>query len=42
MKSSRKAVEDDLEVINREKQQKVSELDVVVSLRLHQVNCIRN
>lgn len=38
MKSSRQAVEDDLELVNKEKQQKMNELDVVVPLRLHQVN----
>lgn len=38
MKSSRAALEDDLDLINREKLQKISELDVVVPLRLHQVN----
>lgn len=37
MKSSRAALEDDLDLINREKLQKISELDVVVPLRLHQV-----
>lgn len=35
--SSRKSVEDDLELMHREKQQKMNELDVVVPLRLHQV-----
>ena len=38
MKSSQKAAEDDLELVNREKQQKINELDVVVPLRLHQVH----
>lgn len=37
MKASRKAAEDDLELINRETQRKLKELDVVVPLRLHQV-----
>lgn len=37
MKTSRKAAENDLELINREKQQKMNELEVVVPLRLHQV-----
>lgn len=38
VKVIRKAVEDDLELVNREKQQKMNELDVVVPLRLNQVN----
>lgn len=38
LKSNRQAVEDDLELLNKEKQQKMNELDVVVPLRLHQVN----
>lgn len=38
VKNNRKTVEDDLELVNREKQQKMNELDVVVPLRLHQVN----
>ena len=38
LKSNRQAVEDDLELINKEKQQKMNELDVVVPLRLLQVN----
>lgn len=33
-----KAAEQDLEEINREKQEKMNELEVVVPLRLHQVN----
>ncbi|XP_040915396.1 cilia- and flagella-associated protein 44 [Toxotes jaculatrix] len=37
VKSSWNAVEDDLELVNREKQQKMNELDVVVPLRLHQI-----
>ncbi|KAK9532789.1 hypothetical protein VZT92_010157 [Zoarces viviparus] len=37
MKASRKAAEDDLELINRETQRKMNELDVVVPLRLHQI-----
>ncbi|KAJ4937453.1 hypothetical protein JOQ06_002088, partial [Pogonophryne albipinna] len=37
VKSSQKAAEDDLELVNREKQQKINELDVVVPLRLHQI-----
>ena len=36
--NTRKAVEEDLELINKEKQQKINELDVVIPLRLHQVN----
>ncbi|XP_054613707.1 cilia- and flagella-associated protein 44-like [Dunckerocampus dactyliophorus] len=34
---SRKAAEDDLEQVNREKQQQMNQLDVVVPLRLHQI-----
>lgn len=37
-RNSRKAVEDDLEVVHREEQQKMNELDVVVPLRLNQVS----
>ncbi len=37
MQNNRKAAEGDLELINREKQQKLNEVDVVVPLRLHQV-----
>lgn len=37
VKNSRKALEDDMELINKEKQMKMNELDVVVPLRLHQV-----
>ncbi|XP_047426661.1 cilia- and flagella-associated protein 44-like [Mugil cephalus] len=37
VKSSRKVVEDALELINGEKQQKINELDTVVPLRLHQI-----
>nr|XP_057920871.1 cilia- and flagella-associated protein 44-like isoform X2 [Doryrhamphus excisus] len=37
VKISRKAAEDDLEQVNREKQQKMNQLDVVVPLRLHQI-----
>ncbi|XP_028274026.1 cilia- and flagella-associated protein 44 [Parambassis ranga] len=40
VKGNRKAVEDDLELINREKQQKINELDVVVPLRLHQIEYV--
>uniref|UniRef100_A0A3P8TUV7 Cilia- and flagella-associated protein 44 n=1 Tax=Amphiprion percula TaxID=161767 RepID=A0A3P8TUV7_AMPPE len=40
VKSSRMAVEDDLELINREKLQKMNELDVVVPLRLHQIEFV--
>ncbi|KAF1377233.1 hypothetical protein PFLUV_G00198560 [Perca fluviatilis] len=42
VKSSRKAAEDDLELVNREKQQKMNELDVVVPIRLHQIEFIAN
>nr|XP_061800171.1 cilia- and flagella-associated protein 44-like [Nerophis lumbriciformis] len=37
VKISLKAAEDDLELVNREKQQKMNQLDVVVPLRLHQI-----
>ncbi|PWA16165.1 hypothetical protein CCH79_00020620, partial [Gambusia affinis] len=37
VKNSRKALEDDMELINKEKQMKMNELDVVVPLRLHQI-----
>ncbi|XP_061148876.1 cilia- and flagella-associated protein 44-like isoform X1 [Syngnathus typhle] len=37
IKISLKAAEDDLEQVNREKQQKMNQLDVVVPLRLHQI-----
>ncbi|XP_077441867.1 cilia- and flagella-associated protein 44-like isoform X1 [Vanacampus margaritifer] len=37
VKISRKAAEDDLEQSNREKQHKMNQLDVVVPLRLHQI-----
>ncbi|XP_051907853.1 cilia- and flagella-associated protein 44-like [Hippocampus zosterae] len=37
VKISLKAAEDDLEEVNREKQQKMNQLDVVVPLRLHQI-----
>ncbi|XP_071321915.1 cilia- and flagella-associated protein 44 [Trachinotus anak] len=40
VKSGRKAVENDLELVNREKQQKMNELDVVVPLRLHQIEFV--
>ncbi|KAM4720112.1 cilia- and flagella-associated protein 44 isoform 2-T2 [Anableps anableps] len=42
IKSSRQAVEDDLELINKEKQMKLSKLDVVVPLRLHQIAFLTN
>uniref|UniRef100_A0A3B4XPH3 Cilia- and flagella-associated protein 44 n=1 Tax=Seriola lalandi dorsalis TaxID=1841481 RepID=A0A3B4XPH3_SERLL len=42
VKSGRKAVEDDLELVNREKQKKMNELDVVVPLRLHQIEFVFN
>ncbi|XP_045922375.1 cilia- and flagella-associated protein 44 isoform X1 [Micropterus dolomieu] len=42
VKVIRKAVEDDLELVNREKQQKMNELDVVVPLRLNQIEFITN
>ncbi len=37
VRSSREAVEEDLQLVYRDKQQKMNELDVVVPLRLHQV-----
>ncbi|XP_077352720.1 cilia- and flagella-associated protein 44-like isoform X2 [Festucalex cinctus] len=37
VKISRKAAEDDLEQANREKQHKMNQLDVVVPLKLHQI-----
>ncbi|XP_071388965.1 cilia- and flagella-associated protein 44 [Centroberyx affinis] len=40
VQSSRKAAEGDLELLNREKQQKLNELDVVVPLRLHQIEFV--
>ncbi|XP_012720586.2 cilia- and flagella-associated protein 44 [Fundulus heteroclitus] len=42
VQGSRRAVEDDLELINKEKQQKMNELDVVVPLRLHQIAFLTN
>ncbi|XP_062841766.1 cilia- and flagella-associated protein 44 isoform X2 [Trichomycterus rosablanca] len=39
---SLKAAESDLELFNREKQQKLNELDVVVPLRLHQIEYLNN
>ncbi|CAB1452581.1 unnamed protein product [Pleuronectes platessa] len=39
-KSSRKIVDDDLELVNREKRQRMNELDVVVPLRLHQIEFV--
>ncbi|XP_066534174.1 cilia- and flagella-associated protein 44 isoform X2 [Hoplias malabaricus] len=42
VQSSLKAAEGDLELFNREKQQKLNELDVVVPLRLHQIEYIVN
>ncbi|XP_034144335.1 cilia- and flagella-associated protein 44 isoform X2 [Esox lucius] len=40
--SSLKAAEGALELFNREKQQKLNELDVVVPLRLHQIEFVSN
>lgn len=37
MKHNRKAAEESLDLLNREKQQKMNELDVVVPLKLNQV-----
>ncbi|XP_077479002.1 cilia- and flagella-associated protein 44-like [Stigmatopora argus] len=37
VKVSLRAADDDLELVNREKQQKMNQLDVVVPLRLHQI-----
>ncbi|KAM7369353.1 hypothetical protein PAMP_013627 [Pampus punctatissimus] len=42
MKNSRKAAENDLELVNREKQQKLNELDVVIPFRLHQIEFVVN
>ncbi|XP_072513801.1 cilia- and flagella-associated protein 44 [Salminus brasiliensis] len=42
VQSSLKAAEGDLELFNREKQQKLNELDVVVPLRLHQIEYLIN
>ncbi|XP_035267854.1 cilia- and flagella-associated protein 44 [Anguilla anguilla] len=42
VQSSLKAAEGDLELFDREKQQKLNELDVVVPLRLHQVEFLNN
>ncbi|XP_037609336.1 cilia- and flagella-associated protein 44 [Sebastes umbrosus] len=38
--STREAAEDELELVNREKQQKINQLDVVVPLRLHQIEYV--
>ncbi|KAJ8279356.1 hypothetical protein COCON_G00064220 [Conger conger] len=42
VQSSLKAAEGDLELFDREKQQKLNELDVVVPLRLHQIEFLTN
>ncbi|KAM6987466.1 LOW QUALITY PROTEIN: cilia- and flagella-associated protein 44-like [Tautogolabrus adspersus] len=42
MKSSRKAAEEDLKLVYREKQQKMDELHVVVPLRLNQIEFLTN
>ncbi|XP_031440333.1 cilia- and flagella-associated protein 44 [Clupea harengus] len=42
VRSTQKAAESDLELFNREKQQKLNELDVVVPLRLHQIEFMVN
>ncbi|XP_067430871.1 cilia- and flagella-associated protein 44 [Thunnus thynnus] len=42
VKSSRKAAEGDLELVNREKQQKLNELDMVIPFRLHQIEFVVN
>ncbi|KAM7393288.1 hypothetical protein PAMA_008099 [Pampus argenteus] len=42
IKNSRKAAENDLELVNREKQQKLNELDVVIPFRLHQIEFVVN
>ncbi|XP_042365640.1 cilia- and flagella-associated protein 44 [Plectropomus leopardus] len=42
VQSSRRAAEDILELVNREKQQKINELNVVVPLRLHQIEFVTN
>ncbi|XP_041825763.1 cilia- and flagella-associated protein 44 isoform X2 [Melanotaenia boesemani] len=40
VKKSRQVVENDLELINKEKQQKIDELDVVIPLRLDQIEFV--
>ncbi|XP_057211014.1 cilia- and flagella-associated protein 44 [Triplophysa rosa] len=40
VQNNRKAAEGDMELINREKQQKLNEVDVVVPLRLHQIEYV--
>ncbi|XP_053196505.1 cilia- and flagella-associated protein 44 [Scomber japonicus] len=40
VKSGRTAAEADLELVNREKQQKLNELDVVIPFRLHQIEFV--
>ncbi|KAI1891221.1 hypothetical protein AGOR_G00141550 [Albula goreensis] len=42
VQSSLKAAEADLELFDREKQQKLNELDVVVPVRLHQIEFLNN
>ncbi|XP_046733325.1 cilia- and flagella-associated protein 44 isoform X1 [Silurus meridionalis] len=42
VQSNLKAAEGDLELLNRDKQQKLNELDVVVPLRLHQIEYMTN
>ncbi|XP_067268183.1 cilia- and flagella-associated protein 44 [Chanodichthys erythropterus] len=42
VQNNRKAAEGDLELINREKQQRLNEVDVVVPLRLHQIEYVNN
>ncbi|XP_067282839.1 cilia- and flagella-associated protein 44 isoform X3 [Pseudorasbora parva] len=42
VQNNRKAVEGDLELINREKQQRLNEIDVVVPLRLHQIEYVND
>ncbi|XP_070707121.1 cilia- and flagella-associated protein 44 [Pempheris klunzingeri] len=42
VKSKRKAAEDNVELVYREKQQKINDLDVVVTLRLSQIEYVTN
>ncbi|XP_065145847.1 cilia- and flagella-associated protein 44 [Paramisgurnus dabryanus] len=42
VQNNRKAAEGDLELINREKQQRLNEIDVVVPLRLHQIDYLKS
>ncbi|XP_069562406.1 cilia- and flagella-associated protein 44 [Brachyistius frenatus] len=42
VENNRKAVEDELELINKAKQRKMHELDLVVPIRLHQIEFVTN